>query len=236
VNRFEDELLEKSRVFLKAASENGESHAFLEQYGFTAAEEERGRELVKNVERSFEWEKDGKAWNFLSPTVERRLEEARYWYKDQRRRHLRACFRAAEEQSGWAGYGPASSWSFPRKATLGLAIAVRHALRAASPSAYLEERARLRRNLQRALGEKPAGAPPPKDSALVELAGWYEHWRLLTQRIFRGRPDLMTPYGLTPGKAPPRLRSRSAKEQYGEGAAGTESAPAPARRVLPVVD
>jgi hypothetical protein len=236
VNRFEEELLEKARLFLKAAGENAESRGFLEQYGFAAEEQQRGRDLVRNAELSFEWEKDGKAWNFLSPTVERRLEEARHWYKDQRRRHMRACLREAEEASGWVGYRPAASWGVPRKATLGLAIALRHALRVASPAAYLSDRATLRRNLELARGERPAGAPPPKDSALVELAGWYEHWRLLAQRIFRERAELMAPYGLTPGKAPPRLRSRSARAKYGEGAAGTASEPAPARRVLPVVD
>jgi hypothetical protein len=236
VNRFEEELLTRARVFLKAAGENADSRAFLEEYGFKPEEQQRGRELVDNVERSFEWERSGKAWNFLSPTVARRMEEARHWYKDHRRRHMRACLREAEEESGWVGYRPAASWSVGRKATLGLAIALRHALRAASPWAYLAHRAELRRDLQLARGEKPAGAPPPKDSALVELAGWYEHWRLLTQRIFRERPELMAPFGLTPGKAPPRLRSRSARLKYGEGAAGTSAEPAPARRVLPVVD
>ncbi len=236
MNRFEIELLEKAGTFLKAAAENPESRAFLEKYGFKDAEQERGRELVRNTERSFEWERSGKAWNFLSPTVERRLDEARHWYKDHRRRYMRACFRAAEEESGWVGYGPAASWSVARKATVGTAIAFGHALRVFSPSALLEERAELRRNLERAHGEKPADAPPPKDSTLVELSGWYEHWRLLAQRIFRERPDLMAPYGLTPGKAPPRLRSRSARLKYGEGAAGTAPEPAPERRVLPVVD
>ena len=228
MNRFEEELLTSARVFLKAAGENAESRAFLEEYGFKAEEQQRGRELVGNVERSFEWERSGKAWNFLSPTVARR--------PDHRRRHMRACLREAEEESGWVGYRPAASWSVARKVTLGLAIALRHALRVASPWAYLADRADLRRNLELARGEKPAGAPPPKDSALVELAGWYEHWRLLTQRIFRERPELMAPFGLTPGKAPPRLRSRSARLKYGEGAAGTSAEPAPARRVLPVVD
>jgi hypothetical protein len=236
INHFEDELLEKARLFLKAAEENSGSRAYLEDFGFAPAERDRGHTLVRNVERSFEWERRGIAWNFLSPTVERRLLEARHWYKDRRRRHVRACLRAAEEESGWVGYGPHSSWNFSRKATQGLAIALRHALRAASPAALLRHRAELRRNLASARGEKPADAPPPKDSALVELAGWYEHWRLLAQRIFRERPELMAPYGLVPGKAPPRLRSHSARLKFGEKAAGTASEPAPARRVLPVVE
>lgn len=86
--------------------------------------------------------------------------------------------------------------------------------------ALLDHRAERRKNLRRAAEEKPADAPPPKDTALVELAGWYERWRLLAQRVFRQRPDLMAPYGLKPGRAPQRLRSRVAQIQYGEGAAG----------------
>jgi hypothetical protein len=246
INHYEVELLEKASLFLRAADEQPDSRAFLEKYGFNAHERERGWTLVRNTERSFEWEREGKAWNFLSPTVERRLAEARYWYADRRRRYLRACLRAAEEESGWIGYQPSAQWSLARKATEGLAIALRHLLRAASPSAFLEHRAELRRNLVSALGERPAGAPPPKDSSLVELSGWYEHWRLLAQRVFRERPDLMTPYGLVPGKAPPRLRSRSARAKYGEGAAGSafgmrsdeshEPEVAPAGRVLRVLD
>ena len=220
ITHYDEELLEKARIFLRAADEQPESRAFLEKYGFSGPERERGRTLVRNTERSFEWERAGKAWNFLSPTAERRLEEARHWYADTRRRYLRSCLHAAEEESGWVGYKPSAQWSLGRKATLGLAIGLRHALRAASPGAFFQHRAELRRNLVRARGERPADAPPPKDSSLVELSGWYEHWRLLAQRVFRERPDLMTPYGLVPGKAPPRLRSRSAQEKYGEGAAG----------------
>jgi len=246
INHYEVELLEKARLFLRAADEQPDSRAFLERYGFNPQERERGRTLVRNTERSFEWEREGKAWNFLSPTVERRLAEARYWYADTRRRYLRSCLRAAEEESGWIGYKPSAQWSLLRKATEGFAIALRHALRAASPSAFIEHRAELRRNLVRALEERPADAPPPKDSSLVELSGWYEHWRLLAQRVFRERPDLMTPYGLVPGKAPPRLRSKSARAKYGEGAAGSaygmrsdeshEPEVAPAGRVLRVLD
>ena len=113
MNRFEEELLEKARAFLKAAGENAESRAFLEEYGFKPGEQQRGRDLVANAERSFEWEREGKAWNFLSPTVERRMAEARHWYKDQRRRHLTGCFRA-----------------------FGESMSPRHLLRALSPSAW----------------------------------------------------------------------------------------------------
>jgi hypothetical protein len=246
ITHYDLELLEKAKLFLDAAGAQPESRAFLERYGFNDRELERGRQLVSNTERSFEWEREGKAWNFLSPTAARRTEEARYWYADTRRRYLRACLRAAEEESGWVGYKPSAQWSVTRKLTEGVLIALRQALRAASPAAYLAHRAELRRNLVRALGERPADAPPPKDSSLVELSGWYEHWRLLAQRVFRGRPDLMTPYGLVPGKAPPRLRSRSARAKYGEGAAGSaqqmrpdeahEPEAAPAGRVLRVID
>ena len=219
ITRFDEELLEKARLFLRAADENPESRAFLEKFGFSAQERARGHTLVENTRLAFEWEREGKAWNFLSPTPERRLEEARYWYADTRRRYLRDCLRAAEDESGWTGYKPPAQWSLARKATVGLAIALRHAVRAASPRAWLGHRAALRRNLERALGERPADAPPPKDSTLVELSGWYEHWRLLAQRVFRERGDLMSPYGLVPGKAPPRLRSRSAQLKFGEKAA-----------------
>jgi len=221
VTSYDEELLEKARRFLRAADENDDSRRVLEKFGFSAEARERGRLLIENTGRSFEWERAGKAWNFLSPTVERRLEEADHWYRDTRRRYLRACLRRAEEESGWVGDGPASRWSWKRKATWGVLVALRRALDAASAQAWIEQRRELRRNLEAARGEKPAGAPPPKDSALVELAGWYEHWRLLAQRVFRERPDLMAPYGLTPGKAPPRLRGKLAQLKFGEKAAGS---------------
>ena len=240
ITHFDEELLEKAKVFLRAADENPASRAFLEKFGFSAQERDRGRTLVENTRRSFEWEREGNAWNFLSPTPERRIEEARYWYADTRRRYVRNCLRAAEEESGWVGQKPAAHWTLARKATLGLAIALKHAVRAASPSAYLEHRAALRRNVERARGERAADAPPPKDSSLVALSGWYERWRLLAQRVFRERGDLMSPFGLVPGKAPPRLRSRSAQAKFGEKAAslgqegqsndggdGTDEPPAP---------
>ncbi len=202
ITRFDEELLENSRRFLGAADANPQSRApRSSSSSFTEAERERGRTLIRATERSFEWERAGTAWNFLSPTPERRRAEAIHWFKDGRRRYLRDCVRAAESAHG-------------------VRAIVEQVAKALSPFAYLEERAQFKRNLARAAGEKPADAPPPKDTALVELAGWYEHWRLLAQRVFRQRPDLMAPYGLKPGKAPPRLRGKEAKLKYGERAAG----------------
>ena len=88
ITHYDLELLEKAKLFLHAAGAQQESRSFLEKYGFNDKELERGRQLVTNTERSFEWEREGKAWNFLSPTAERRTEEARYWYADTRRRYL----------------------------------------------------------------------------------------------------------------------------------------------------
>jgi len=205
VTRFDEELLEKARRFLAASEDHTDSRAILEQFGYAEADRVRGRTLISSVAMSLEWERAGIAWNFLSPTPERRRDEALHWYRDTRRRYMRDCFRAAELASHWFGDGGA----------------LRHCLRIFSIAAWRGHRAELRRNLERARGEKPADAPPPKDTALVELAGWYERFRLLAQRVFRGRPDLLTPYGLTVGKAPPRLRGKLAQIRYGERAAGT---------------
>ena len=204
ITRFDEELLAKARQFLTAAEAHADSRETLEKYGFSGEERERGKDLIDKTERSFEWERAGKAWNFLSPTPERRAAEARHWYKDARRRHVRSCLRRAEE-------------SRSVREVLG------HLRRAVSITAFREHRAELARNLERSRGERPADAPPPKDTTLVELAGWYERWRLLAQRVFRGRPDLMAPYGLTPGKAPPRLRGKLAQIRYGEGAANRDA-------------
>ena len=221
ITKFDEELLEKSKVFLAAADANEGSRALLTKFGFTDEERERGRQLVADTERSFLWEREGRAWNFLTPTAERRLKEARHWYKDSRERYVAECFRRAEEDSGWVGFGPARSWPVSRKLTTGAVIFARNAVKVFSVGKLLEHRAELKRNLALAQSEKPAGAPPPKDTALVVLSGWFERWRLLAQRVFRQRPDLMSPYGLTPGKAPPRLRSRVAQLKYGEKAAGS---------------
>jgi hypothetical protein len=220
ITKYDLELVAASRVFLDAAAQSAESRAVLERYGFVSAEQERGAHLVGEAERAFEWERQGRAYNFLSPTPERRAIEARGWYADTRRRYMRACLRRAEEATGWVGTQEASRWPFWRKVTLGTLAGLRHAASAASPRAWSEHRAGLRASLARASGPKPADAPPPKDTALVELAGWYERWRLLAHRVFRQRPDLLAPYGLTPGKAPPRLRGKGAAK-YGERAAGS---------------
>ena len=226
ITRFDNELLQKARTFLDAADANEGSRQLLAQFGFTQGESARGRKLVANTEASFTWEREGRAWNFLSPTPERRVEEARHWHADTRRRYLRECFRGAEQAKG-------------------LAATLREVWRMFSRSASVERKAQLERDLQAARGERPADAPPPKDSALVELAGWYERWRLLAQRVFRERGDLLAPYGLSPGKAPPRLRGKLARLKYGEGAAGganssleveaDEAEPAEPRRALPVI-
>lgn len=220
ITKYDEELLEKSKVFLKASYERPESCAMLDKYGYSAEERERGSRLIANTERSFQWLREGRAWNFIGLTETRRLQEAHDWYKDTRNRYVADCFRDAEEESGWVGYRPASQWPFLRKLTVGSAVFVRHAVRAFSFGALLQHRRELQQNLSLAAQERPQDAPPPKDTALVELAGWYERWRLLAQRVFRQRPDLMTPYGLKPGKAPPRLRSKVAQLRYGEGAAG----------------
>ena len=227
VTKYEKELVELAQRFLDAARDNAESCAVLERYGYDRGEHERGLLLVREALRAFRWEHDGKAWNFLSPTPERRILEAREWHRTTRRRHLQTCLRRAEEAAGWIGTGQASNWPIWRKLTLGTLAGVRHALSAVAPRTWVDHRSELRRNVKRARGQRPTGAPPPKDAALVELAGWYERWRLVAHRVFRQRPDLMAPYGLTPGKAPPRLRGKGAA-QYGEKAAGRlPGSPAP---------
>jgi hypothetical protein len=217
ITEFDIELVQKSRVFLDAAEANPGSRALLEQFGYSKEEHDHGVRLVHEAGRSFEWEKAGTAWNFLSRTPDKRVEEARHWYKDARLRYVRACFRRAEEAAGWSR-GTAWRWPLWKKLTFGTVKGLREAVHAASPSALLEHRSELRIDIARARGPKPDGAPPPKDTALVELGGWYERWRLLAQRVFRERADLMAPYGLTPGKAPPRLRGKEAAK-YGEKAA-----------------
>jgi hypothetical protein len=219
ITQYDEELVARSRVFLEAAEKNPESCALLDKYGFSAEERARGHVLIVNAELSFAWERAGKAWNFLSVTPERREKEARDWYADGVRRYMRSCFREAEAAAGWSGSGPASGWPASRKLTLGTLLALPHVIRAASPAVQMRLRDELRTNLERARGDKPAGAPPPKDTTLVELRGWYERWHLLAQRVFRGRSDLLAPFGLTSGKAPPRLRGKAAQTRYGEGAA-----------------
>ena len=219
VTAYDRELVERARCFLAGAAQSPEVASVLAGFGLSAEERERGQRLVEDAARAFQWEEAGAAWNFLSPTPERRLAEAKQWFRDSRRRHLRECLRDAEEEAGWTGVRPASRWPLQRKLTEGSWLALTHALRALSPRALLEARAELRQNLRRARGPRPLDAPPPKDTALAELGGWYERWRLLAQRVFRQNPELLGVLGLTAGKAPPRLRAPRAREEFGEGAA-----------------
>jgi len=221
VTSYDRELLARAIRFLVGVRDNPPAGAVLASFGFSPEELARGEQLAADTARAFEAEEDETAWNFLSPTVERRIAEAKHWYHDGRWRYLRECLRTAEEEAGWTGVRPASHWPLRRKLGEGSWLALRHVLRAFSLRALLEERAELRQNLQRAREERPAGAPPPKDTVLAELGGWYERWRLLAQRVFRQSPEELARLGLTPGKAPPRLRAPSARATFGEGA-GTE--------------
>jgi hypothetical protein len=226
ITKYDLELVDLARTFLAAAEANPASRAMLEKYGFSTEEQVRGAHLVCEAERSFAWVRAGKAYDFLSPTPEKRVAEAHGWYADTRRRYMRDCIRKAEEAAGWVGRGSRSRWPLWRKLTQGTLVAFTHAKEVTSLRAWVGHRRELRRNLKRAKGPRPKDAPPPKDTALVELAGWYERWRLLAHRVFRQRPDLLAPYGLKPGKAPPRLRGKEAAK-YGEKAAGTlDGAPA----------
>jgi hypothetical protein len=220
ITKYDLELVEISKRFLAAAEANPASRAMLEKYGFSPEEQARGAQLVRQTERSFEWVRANKAYDFLSPTPAKRVAEAHGWYADTRRRYMRDCLRRAEEAAGWTGTTPRRRWPLWRKLTLGTLVAIANAKDVASPRAWVKHRLELRANIAVANGPKPADAPPPKDTALVELAGWYERWRLLAHRVFRQRPDLLAPFGLTPGKAPPRLRGKEAAK-YGEKAAGT---------------
>lgn len=84
VTKFDEELLERSRVFLAAAEAHPNSHVLLEKYGFGPEEQERGRRLVAATEKSFQWAREGRSWNFLGLTRERRAQDARDWYADTR--------------------------------------------------------------------------------------------------------------------------------------------------------
>lgn len=218
ITKFDEELCANTRRFLEAAEKSPDSRAVLERFGYSKEEHERGHELVRDAELAFQWEREGKAWNFLSPTPERRIAEARAWHAEAIRRHVQSRLKAAEQAAGWTE-GPAHGWSLRKKLTLGTLLALREAAGTASPQFWMEQRAALAKNLEAARGERPAGAPPPKDTVLVELRGWYERWHLLAHRVFRGRNDLLAPFGLVSGKAPPRLRGKAAKIKYGESAA-----------------
>jgi hypothetical protein len=219
ITKYDEELVESSRRYLEALDANPESRKLLERYGLTEDAVSRGRLLVSDAQKSFEWEREGKAYNFLSPTPEGRMNEARYWYADAVRRWRQSCFREAEQAAGWTGTGPASGWPIWRKLAQGTLQAIPHAARAASIEAHRRLRAELQENLELARRDRPEGAPPPKDTTLVELRGWYERWHLLAHRVFRGRDDLLAPFGLVSGKAPPRLRGQAAHEKLGDSAA-----------------
>jgi hypothetical protein len=207
INRYEEELLTACRKFLAGADANPVSTRILWEHGFSDEMRERGRSLIDQAERAFAAEREGTAWNFLTPTPWQRRKEALDWFLDGRWRRFRRNFVAAERALA-AGN------------VLGLAGAFWPSL---SPLVFARDELTLARNLWRAGGERPADVPPPKDTVLVELQGWYEHWRLLAQRVFRGRPDLLGPFGLTSGKAPPRLRGKLAQIRYGEGAANRDA-------------
>jgi hypothetical protein len=227
ITEFDEELVRHARRFLEAAEAHPESRLVLERYDYSKEEHARGHKLVREAALAFQWEREGKAWNFLSPTPERRVMEARAWFAENLRRHAQSSFRAADAAIGFSGEGPASKWPLSRKLTVGLALALREAAVAFSPRFFLDQRAQLARNLERARGDRPAGAPPPKDTVIVELRGWYERWHLLAHRVFRGRNDLLSPFGLISGKAPPRLRGKAAKAKYGEQAASGLAGAAP---------
>lgn len=219
VTNYDRQLLERAGRFLAGLDESTRAREVLGHLGLSEEALVRGRQLHAATARALDWEERGIAWNFLSPTPERRLVEARHWYRDARRRHVRECLRLAEEESGWIGYRAASRWPLQKKLLEGTPIALRHLVRAFSIEAFLAHRAELAENLRRAKGPVPADAPPPKDTALAELSGWFERWRLLAQRAFRETPELLAALGLSAGKAPPRLRTPRARRELAEAAA-----------------
>ncbi len=198
ITPFDEELVTRARTFLSGLGQSAEIASLLGGQGLDEAARAKGEWLVRETERAFEWERQGKAWNYLSPTPERRAAEARYWHKDALCRHRQGCFRAVEKEL--------------RAGTPGSALrAAKHALRAFSPLFYVEKRRELRRELARTRGDKPADAPLPKDTALVELAGWYERWSLLAIQLLRERTELAALLGLKPGRAAQRLRTKAAR-------------------------
>lgn len=218
ITKYEEELVAQSRRFLDAADANLDAREVLEKYGYVEAERVRGRELVEAAERAFAWEREGKAWSFISPTPEKRLREAKDWHTEAIRRFLQGRVKAAEVAAGLTVTSRAYRWPLRRKLTEGLLLAARELIQAGDPQFWIDERAEFKKNLVAAAGDRPEGAPPPKDTVIVELRGWYERWHLLAHRLFRGRNDLLAPFGLVSGKAPPRLRGKVAQKMYGEGA------------------
>lgn len=207
INKYEEELLSACRKFLAGADSELVSLRILEEHGFGHEQRERGRVLIQQAEKAYAAEREGRAWNFLTPTSWQRRKEAIDWFVDGRWRRFRRNFVAAERALAAGNLA-------------GLAGAFWPSL---SPLELVKDEVTLLRDLWRAGGERPADAPPPKDTVLVELQGWYEHWRLLAQRVFRGRDDLLGPFGLISGKAPPRLRGKLAQIRFGEGAANRDA-------------
>jgi hypothetical protein len=195
VTRFDEKLVADARRFVSGLAAEPALRAELQPFGFDEAALRRGRTLVEEAERAFEWERAGRAWNYISSTPERREREARYWHRDALRRHRQRCFRAAARELG------------TRRSPGAIVRAARHVLEAYSVRAWLVHRRELGKELARGRGERPADAPLPKDTLLVEISGWYERWSLVARRVLLDRPELLAPLGLAPGRAPRRVRN-----------------------------
>jgi hypothetical protein len=196
VTQYDLALVAKARTFVQRMTEHEPSFRAMAVRGFDARALERGRTLLSDAERAFTWEGEGRAWNYISQDPERRVREAQYWYADARRRWKQRCFRDAEAALAKGGV---SSWGAAAKCLA----------QAFSPIAGRALRAEFQQELARARGEKPADAPPPKDTVIVELAGWYERWALAARHMFRQSPEELTILGIAPGKAiARRLRTK----------------------------
>lgn len=196
VTKFDEALLAEAQRLLDAVHAQPHVHAALQSYGFDDAALKRGRFLVRETERAFEWEKAGKAWNYISPTPERRVKEARYWYQDARRRYRQECFRAAEAV-------------LRSRSGIGAALAATgQAMRSLSLGAFLRQRRDFKKELLLARGERPSDSPLPKDTILAELSGWYDRWSLAARQALRDSPEVLLSMGLTPGRLPRRVRNK----------------------------
>jgi hypothetical protein len=205
VTRYDEELLANAQRLVVGLEENGALAKALGAYDLDAKALDRGRFLVDETRRSFEWEREGKAYNYLSATPEGRMKEARYWNKDAHRRHRQACFRDAEAVIGKRGIaGIFSAWS--------------HLARALSPALSRALRRELLAEVERAREGKPSDAPLPKDTALVQLSGWYERWSLAALTVLREKPDELARVGIAAGKAAPR-RLRNKNDARGHASA-----------------
>jgi hypothetical protein len=216
VTRYDEELLANAQKLVVGLEENGALTQALGAYDLDAKAIERGRFLVDETHRSFEWEREGKAYNYLSATPEGRMKEARYWNKDARRRHRQACFRDAESVVGERGIA-------------GILSALGHLARALSPALSRTLRRELATELERAREGKPSDAPLPKDTALVQLSGWYERWSLAALTVLREQPEELSRVGIAAGKAAPRrlrnkndTRGHSSAQRHLNVAAGPE--------------